>query len=325
MRQIGTIADEAEAKRLADYLLTLDVSTRVDPSSKGGFIIWARREEQVEQARKEYEEFRDNPSDPKYQGVEQAAKEIRKKAERLEKLHRKNTIDLRGRWAYRAPNRIPVTLILIALSVMTFVGMHVSPGSGAIEDRLRIASVHLAVNTAGEDEEGAQAVGPPQTRAGVPFQSDLRDDLRRGEVWRLITPIFLHFGYLHLLFNMMWLYDLGGMIEIRRGTLRLLGLVLVTAIASNLGQYGVTHYPFFGGMSGVVCGLFGFVWMRGKYEPDQGMHLDQNTVTFMVVYLAACTVGLVGRIANAAHLVGLAVGMLLGAWPHLRRALLRGR
>ncbi len=56
-----------------------------------------------------------------------------------------------------------------------------------------------------------------------------------GQVWRLVTPIFLHFGPFHLLFNMVFLYLLGGMIEERRGPWRYLLLGLVCAVLSNVG------------------------------------------------------------------------------------------
>src|SRR5207253_2404761 len=82
------------------------------------------------------------------------------------------------------------------------------------------------------------------------------DHLKRGQVWRVLTPAFIHFSILHLMFNMFWLLDLGTMIETRRGTLKLLGLVLLSGILGNLGEYFWSG-PFFGGMSGVVYGLFG--------------------------------------------------------------------
>jgi GlpG protein len=135
----------------------------------------------------------------------------------------------------------------------------------------------------------------------------------------LVTPIFLHFGIVHLLFNMLALSALGTMIEIRRGSLRLAAMILVLAVASNMGQFlyseriepGVPRH-IFGGISGVVCGLFGYVWMKGLYEPEQRMALHPNSVSFGLLWVALCMTGIFGDIANAAHVVGLIMGVALG-------------
>jgi GlpG protein len=139
----------------------------------------------------------------------------------------------------------------------------------------------------------------------------------RGEVWRLVTPIFLHFSGIHLVFNMWALAAIGTLIEYRRGTLVLGVLVLLSAIASNVGQYIYlleVNRPqvLFGGMSGVVYALFGYVWMKGRHEPEQGMILHPSSVQTMLFWLVLCMTGLVGNIANAAHVIGLVVGILIG-------------
>jgi GlpG protein len=108
------------------------------------------------------------------------------------------------------------------------------------------------------------------------------------------------------------------LIEFRRGTMRLAALVLVSAIASNLGQYLYMERlepgepQLFGGISGVICALFGYIWMKGMYEPEQGMILHPNSVTVVLLWLGLCMTGLVGPIANAAHVVGLVVGVAAG-------------
>jgi len=136
-------------------------------------------------------------------------------------------------------------------------------------------------------------------------------EIAQGQVWRLITPIFIHFGIAHLVFNMLWLKDLGSAIEKVAGTASFLELVLVSGVVSNFGQFALAS-PFFGGMSGVVYGLFGYVWMRSKFDPASGLRVDSNTVMWMIGWFVVCLTGVIGPVANFAHGVGLAVGMVWG-------------
>jgi GlpG protein len=146
----------------------------------------------------------------------------------------------------------------------------------------------------------------------------LLPEVRRGEIWRLFTPMFLHFNVLHILFNMLWLRDLGSMIEARKGSWFFLLLTLVLAGTSNVGQY-LWDGPHFGGMSGVVYGLLGYIWMQGKFNPASKLSLEPQTVTLMIVWFFLCMTGLVGNIANMAHGVGLAVGVAWGFLDARRR------
>jgi rhomboid protease GlpG len=148
---------------------------------------------------------------------------------------------------------------------------------------------------------------------GMPGQP-LFADILRGEVWRLVTPIFMHLAILHILFNMMWLWDLGRLVELIKGSIFLLVFVLATGIAANVAQYAITQNPGFGGMSGVVYALLGYVWMQGKYNPRFGFELHQATVIMMLVWYVLCWTGLVGPIANWAHTAGLLLGV---AWGYL--------
>jgi GlpG protein len=143
-------------------------------------------------------------------------------------------------------------------------------------------------------------------------------EIRHGEIWRLFTPILIHFSILHILFNMLWLRDLGSMIEARQSSVLLALLVLVIAAGSNLAQVYIGKAPNFGGMSGVVYGLLGYVWIRGRFDPGSGLFVHQTTVTMMLIWLVACFSGILGPIANTAHVVGLLMGSIWGYLASLR-------
>lgn len=183
--------------------------------------------------------------------------------------------------------RLSITIALIAISVIVFVVSNMGNSRSVLRDFL-IAS-----------------------HGGSGFE-----EIFSGQVWRLITPIFVHFGILHIVFNMLWLWDLGNLIETRKGEGFFAGFVLIVGIVSNLVQYIVTGSPYFGGMSGVVYGLLGYVWMQGRYNARFGYELHQQTVVMMLIWYVLGWTGLLGPIANWAHTGGLALGV---AWGYFAR------
>ena len=154
----------------------------------------------------------------------------------------------------------------------------------------------------------------------TPFQvagGDLVFSSIDGQYWRLITPVFLHFGWLHIVFNSLWLWELGAKIERVMGHLDMVLLFLVIALVSNGSQFAFGGPGLFGGMSGVVYGLLGFSWVAPLLQPRWLIRPSSTIMLFMVGWLVACMVGLVegmgfGAIANAAHLGGLLCGLVLG-------------
>ena len=92
----------------------------------------------------------------------------------------------------------------------------------------------------------------------------LNETLASGQFWRLITPAFLHFGLFHVLFNSLWMWDLGRRLELGLGKSRYVLFFVITAIVANLTQYFWESSPWFGGMSGVVYALGGFLWISQR-------------------------------------------------------------
>ena len=147
---------------------------------------------------------------------------------------------------------------------------------------------------------------------------DLRFMPMDGQYWRLLTPAFLHFGWLHIVFNSLWLWELGTRVERVMGSLNMAGLFCVIALVSNTCQYVFGGPGLFGGMSGVVYGLLGFSWVAPLLQPRWPIQPAPAIMLFMIGWLVICLVGLVevlgfGAIANAAHLGGLVCGAVLGA------------
>jgi GlpG protein len=127
--------------------------------------------------------------------------------------------------------------------------------------------------------------------------------------WRLLTPMLLHFSLIHILFNAYWLYYLGSLIETKESRLFYLLLIIVCDLASNLLQLAFVG-PLFGGLSGVVYGLFGFLWVSSRYYPWSGYYVRSDIVFWMIGWLVIGFTGYLGPVANFGHLGGFILGSL---------------
>ncbi|REL31157.1 rhomboid family intramembrane serine protease GlpG [Thalassotalea euphylliae] len=149
--------------------------------------------------------------------------------------------------------------------------------------------------------------------SSLSFYSQLDAQRLVTEPWRLIGPAFLHFSLLHIAFNTLWWWQLGGAIERIFGRWQIVNLFLLSAIASNVGQFIVSG-PNFGGLSGVVYAVVGFAWFAGWLMPERGIGLSKSIVGFLLIWLLLGFVDVLPiNMANTAHLVGLVVGCAM-AW-----------
>lgn len=201
-----------------------------------------------------------------------------------------------NRFSQLAPKaliRVPVTLIIIVLSVAASLLV----GFGTQYEVMNLLSF------TGFEIRGDQI-----------YYGDLNSLLASGEYWRVLTPMFMHFSVLHILFNLLWVWVIGRRVEQIQGALRLALLVLFAGTISNLAQFLVSG-PLFGGMSGVVFALLAYTWSWDRLVRRTVFGFPSMLMGFMVFWLALGYSGALeklglGAIANTAHLAGLVAGLV---------------
>lgn len=286
MRSIGHLKDETQARLFGDYLFAKRVRNQIESDSPNGWAIWIHDDDQLERASADLEKFRQNPAAPEFARAEGSTERELAAEERENRAWRKRSFGRRqvfpGQRSFGA-GHLTFTLIVAcaAVSLLSGFGTNLKP----------IEPLFIS-----------EVMGK-----GAGFLPEVCN----GQIWRLFTPVLIHFSIAHLIFNMLWLFQLGSMIEGLQGRLRLALLVGVIAVISNLAQYLVADADF-GGMSGVVYGLFGYIWMKSKFDPASGYFIDQRTVILMIVWFGLCFTGWIGPIANFAHAGGLVVGTAWG-------------
>ncbi|TXY00434.1 rhomboid family intramembrane serine protease GlpG [Vibrio mimicus] len=140
---------------------------------------------------------------------------------------------------------------------------------------------------------------------------------QQWQIWRWVSHALLHFSVMHIAFNLLWWWQFGGDLEQRLGSLKLIKLFIVSAIISGAGQYWVEGANF-GGLSGVVYALAGYLWVLGQRAPQLGLSIPRSLMGFMLIWLVLGFVQPFMAIANTAHLAGLISGVVL-AWMDTKR------
>ena len=295
MRQIGSIDNGQLAERFVDYLKTKDISAQSDEEADR-WIIWVRDENQLESAKSELADFQTNPEADIYQDAARRAAEIRSKEIKKRMEVKKNLHKVRGNWTGPLSKRAPVVFYLMVACVVVGV----------------LGGSHTGVTWAKRLLKFTDVYDPNAT--------SLFYNIFRGQVWRLITPIFLHApwtgigGILHIAFNLYWLQFMGSQIEARLGWKKFIVFVLAAAIIPNVMQ-AVIVGPNFVGISGVVYALFGYILIRRR----DGYILSDFIIMLMLAFLVLdfTPMRFFPGVAVWAHAGGFGVGVALGYWPKL--------
>jgi GlpG protein len=290
MRNIGTIGDRAGADKLADVLLGEGIHSQISPGSDGTVDVWVLDDAHLDAGRRLLSAWTADPRAPEIEALRAAGEARRMALNRAEAGWRDRNHAARVA-LYGADGRGWVTLSVLAI----------------------VAAV-AGVSRIGSDLQPIDALFLTSLPPWM-----MLPEVRVGQVWRLVTPMFIHFGVMHLLFNAWMWWTMAGAMETRRGGRYMLLFVLVAAVCSNLAQlaWGAITAPdipvFVGGLSGVLYAVFGYRWINGVRAPSDGLALATSTVQAMVGWLFLCMTGMLGPIANAAHVGGLVVGVVW-AW-----------
>ena len=109
-------------------------------------------------------------------------------------------------------------------------------------------------------------------------------DGQQWQLWRWLSHAVLHFSVMHIAFNILWWWQFGGDIEKKLGGFKLLQIFAISSALSGAGQYWVEGANF-GGLSGVVYALVGYLWVVSTKAPQLGLTIPRQIVGFMLIWL----------------------------------------
>src|SRR5204862_4216137 len=184
---IGHLGEKASALTFSDFLYVQGIGNDVEPE-KDGWAIWVHGEDEVPKAKELLAQFRVNPSDPKYQKQAREANQLKEQEAKEEAKAKERFFDRTKLLEQGRTYRIgPLTVMLVVACVAVAIMSRMGKNWDALMPLL-ITKISF---------EGKYLVWAP----GLP-------EIRNGQIWRLITPIFIHFGPPHLIFNMLAMLDL---------------------------------------------------------------------------------------------------------------------
>lgn len=198
-------------------------------------------------------------------------------------------------WVILAVN-ILVWLVLVSFSVL-------------------LALAEIAPQTTGDWAAAIQYALALSTDARmlISFGAKYNPLIIQGQVWRLITPVFLHVGLVHLLFNSYAIYVIAPQIERFFGTVRFLCIYLFSGAFGVLLSF-VFNPSVSAGASGAIFGLFGtqvvFFYRYRQSFGSRGQRQFQNTLS-IIIFNLVMTFAVAG-IDIWGHIGGLLTGIALG-------------
>jgi len=183
--------------------------------------------------------------------------------------------------------------------------------------KISVTSVLIALNVAIFGLMLAWGLDPmqPAIDSLIQWGANYGPKTTQGEWWRMFTCMFLHIGVLHLLFNMLALWNVGGFMERLLGSTGFLVLYLLAGLLGSVASVAWNPFVVSAGASGAIFGLYGgllafLVRHRAMQQHASLADLRTNTLVFLGYNLVY---GFIQQgIDMAAHLGGLAGGFAGG-------------
>lgn len=290
MRPVAEFDSEQRASAFSDYLLASGIENHAETENGTRWTVWVLDEDKLTEARALLDKFLNSETPDSLRRAAKTAAKIREeqKAKQTEFAKKVKSRPETLRLLQRQPLGVfTLALVLVSIVVSLLTGFGQNDPLGLL------------------------------SKLVFSVQPDGAPEIMAGQLWRLISPVFIHFGLLHLAFNMFWLFELGSALEYTLGRSRFGLLFLLTAAVSNSAQYLVgPHY--FGGMSGVVYALAAFIWVKQAVDPASPVRLNPGSVLALAIWFVLCWTPLVPGVANMTHLGGLLAGAacaLVLRWP----------
>ncbi|MBW8191227.1 rhomboid family intramembrane serine protease GlpG [Neiella marina] len=273
--QLGRLTDARLAQAFVDYMAVQGMPCEIREDGHY-FSIDVVHSEQLDAARREFQQFAEQPNHPKYRS---ASWQRADRSGAQFDYGSSGTPILHQIWLHAGPLTLVILGACLVLGLLSQIGF-ASTIFGAL---------HFP----------------------APFVEQWM------QIWRMFTPALMHFAMVHLLFNVVWWWYLGGRIERVVGTPKLLELLLIGALFSNTLQGFLVDANFLG-LSGVVYALLGYIAVVQRSKPELAM--PPAYIGFMLFWLALGFAGVLGQqVANYAHLGGLLVGAAQG-WLDARKS-----
>ena len=368
MRLIGTFSNETQARRLSSYFKGKGIESNCDiafESQTGqlAYHLWVLDEDRIKEAASDLDRFLKTPSAPEFDPPDFVPVEPKTApvpgGEAPDAIIQSPTTPLTSfflglciaifflNWLQEIPLREEnLSNVLLLTPIQSNLLYDLPPAIEAIEETL---AKHPVVPGQTIEDLAPQIQKELQVSENTPSWRGFYDwtllklqgkdtslaegplffRIRQGEIWRLFSPCVLHSEFLHILFNMIWLWVLCRPIEAKLKLTKTLLLTLVIGIGSNTIQYLMSG-PLFIGYSGVIMGLAGFIWMRQKIAPWEGYPLNKMTILFLALFVGSmflltfvsfflqlfAGIAFAPNIANTAHIAGALIGACLGRFSY---------